>query len=596
MDGITSEVLKLGGEVSIRWLTSIFNAVWTNESVPSDWTKQLIVPIHKKGSQSECDNFRGIALLSVPSKVFTKVISNRLKPRLELLLRESQCGFRKSRGCNDQIFSLRILMEKAREFHQPLYVCFIDLRKAYDSVNRDALWSVLQQCYNLPEKLLSIIRAVHDHSTAAIRAYSKTSDEFAVTSGVRQGCVLAPALFNLYFDIVIRMAIDKHCQEGRGVHIVYHPDAKLVGDRRKMTMETLATDLEYADDMALVSSSWSDLEAMIRSLNYQCNAMGLTISCKKTKTLAVLPSPSCQQPEPILLNPGADPVEPVATFQYLGSTVSQDCNTGAEVTARIVKASQAFGSLACKLWLQRRIKTKTKLRVLSSVIIPTLLYGLECTVLLEPEVHCLQSFVMRCLRTILSISTWDNKRNTSIRKTAKQQRVPSLLSQRRLRFVGHIARIDESRLPRQLLVSALPSGKRSVGGQKCRWNDLLVRDLRKFGLGDDWCSKAMDRQEWRQIVKREVELVNERDELQEKKQKDDRKRRREGRQMASEAALHCEHPGCEFMALNRAGLVNHTRQKHQEPQLGQCAHCQRTFNRQGLANHRRFCGSRATNN
>ena len=147
-----------------------------------------------------------------------------------------------------------------------------------------------------------------------------------------------------------------------------------------------------------------------------------------------------------------------------------------------------------------------------------------------------------------------------------------------------------------VLVSALPSGKRSVGGQKCRWNDLLVRDLKRFGLGDDWRSQAMDRQDWRQIVKREVELVNERDELQEKKQKDDRKRRREGRQMASEAALHCEHPGCEFMALNRAGLVNHTCQKHQEPQLGQCAHCQRTFNRQGLANHRRFYGSRATNN
>ena len=122
LDGITSEVLKLGGEVSIRWLTSIFNAVWTNESVPSDWTKQLIVPIHKKGSQSECDNFRGIALLSVPSKVFTKVISNCLKHHLELFLHESKCGFRKGHGCNDQTFPLRILTEKTREFHQPLCV------------------------------------------------------------------------------------------------------------------------------------------------------------------------------------------------------------------------------------------------------------------------------------------------------------------------------------------------------------------------------------------------------------------------------------------------------------------------------------------
>ena len=125
---------------------------------------------------------------------------------------------------------------------------------------------------------------------------------------------------------------------------------------------------------------------------------------------------------------------------------------------------------------------------------------------------------------------------------------------------------------------------------------MLVRDLKDFGLGEDWCDKTMDRQEWRRIVKEEVELVNEHDELQEKKQKDDKKRRREGRQMASEVALHCEHPGCEFMALNRAGLVNHTRQKHQEPQLGQRTHCQRTLNCQGLANHRRFCGTRHTNN
>ena len=141
---------------------------------------------------------------------------------------------------------------------------------------------------------------VHDHSTAAIRAYSETSDEFAVTSGVRRGRVLAPALFNLYFDIVIRSSIDGHYEEGQGVHVVHHPDAKLVGDRRKKTMETLVTDLEYADDMALVSSSWSDLETIIVSLNRQCTAMGLTISCKKTKALAVLPSPSSQQPEPIL--------------------------------------------------------------------------------------------------------------------------------------------------------------------------------------------------------------------------------------------------------------------------------------------------------
>lgn len=144
-----------------------------------------------------------------------------------------------------------------------------------------------------------------------------------MTSGVRQGCVLAPTLFNLFFDAVIRMAIGGHLEEGRGVRIAFNPDAKLLGDRRKMTLETLVTDLEYADDIALLSNSWGDLEVMIKSLHQQCTAMGLTISCRKTKTLAVLPSSFCPQPQPILLSPATGPVEPVSTFQYLGSTVSR---------------------------------------------------------------------------------------------------------------------------------------------------------------------------------------------------------------------------------------------------------------------------------
>ena len=166
--------------------------------------------------------------------------------------------------------------------------------------------------------------------------------------------------------------------------------------------------------------------------------------------------------------------------------MSEDCSNSAEVSSRIVKASQAFGSLNRRLWLQKRIKTVTKLRVFFSVIMPTLLYGLECTVLLEPEIHRIQSFVMLCLRIILSISIRDNKRNTSIRKAAKQQRVSSILSQRRLRFAGHLVRMSGNHLPRKLLVCSLPFGRRSAGGQNCRWDDLLLRDLRKIGLGDDW--------------------------------------------------------------------------------------------------------------
>ena len=92
-DGISAELLKLGGAETIRWLISLFNSIWNSESIPSDWLNHLIVPLHKKGSQYECDNYRGIALLSIPSKVFARILLNRIKPRAEVLLRENQCGF-----------------------------------------------------------------------------------------------------------------------------------------------------------------------------------------------------------------------------------------------------------------------------------------------------------------------------------------------------------------------------------------------------------------------------------------------------------------------------------------------------------------------
>ena len=103
VDEITAEMLKLGGEPVVQWLTRLSFRVWYSEKVPD-----------KKGAYDVCDNFRGIALLSEPGKVICRVIKNRLKDKANRALRENQCGFRKGRGCTDHLFFLCILMEKAR--------------------------------------------------------------------------------------------------------------------------------------------------------------------------------------------------------------------------------------------------------------------------------------------------------------------------------------------------------------------------------------------------------------------------------------------------------------------------------------------------
>ena len=96
-------MLTLGGEPIEERFTQLSQSIWQSEEIPMDWQKQLITPLHKRGSYDECDNFRGIALLSVPGKVCCKVIQCILKEKANLMLRESQCGFRKGRGCAGQL-------------------------------------------------------------------------------------------------------------------------------------------------------------------------------------------------------------------------------------------------------------------------------------------------------------------------------------------------------------------------------------------------------------------------------------------------------------------------------------------------------------
>ena len=255
------------------------------------------MPLNKNGSCTICANYHGIPLLSIPGKVFVKAILNRLKPRAELLLRESECGFWQGHGYANQLFSSQMLLEKAREYHHLTYISFIDLRKVYDLVHHHSLWHILQHSYQIPEKLLTIIPKL---CTRTPLHYRKTSEKFRVTCGVCQGCVLAPTLFNLYFDVAICMASDEHQLEEKGVKEACPHNASLVGNRGILKPEILVIYVEYADDMALLADNWSYLTTTLDTLFTSQKKLGLTISCKKTNSLAVLlpESPDVQCPAP----------------------------------------------------------------------------------------------------------------------------------------------------------------------------------------------------------------------------------------------------------------------------------------------------------
>ena len=148
--------------------------------------------------------------------------------------------------------------------------------------------------------------------------------------------------------------------------------------------------------------------------------------------------------------------------------------------------------------------------------------------------------------------------------------------------------MPDERLPKQLLVSAPVGGKRSAGGQKRRWNDVVSSELKQCNLSGTWREQAQERNSWRNTIKHSVEVINKQAEDTEKSRKDKEKQQL----INSDNSLHCNHPGCSFQALNKAGLTNHQRQCHSAILRTQCQYCHQTFNQQGLHNHQCFCQTR----
>ena len=222
--------------------------------------------------------------------------------------------------------------------------------------------------------------------------------------------------------------------------------------------------MAYADDMVLLADSKSDLEEMLRSFDSTCSSMGLTVSTAKTKVLAILPSGHTDPAIPLTLHPGEGDALVVDTFAYLGCLMEKNWSIDAEVNSHIEKASRAFSSLSRVLLYQKRMHTSTKLCLLKAVILPVLMYRLESAALLSHHARCLQAFNNRCLRIILGISLWKERRNTPIRAQVRRECIDTTLMQHRLRFLGHLARMDDHRVPTQLLLCTPAHGSRSLGG------------------------------------------------------------------------------------------------------------------------------------
>ena len=445
VDEIRPEMLKALGVEGLSWLIRLFNTAWKSGTVPKEWQTGVVVPLFKKGDQRMCANYRGITLLSLPGKVYAKVLERRVRPIVEPQIQEEQCGFRPGRGTTDQLYTLAGILEKAWEYAYPIYMCFVDLEKAYDRVPREVLWEVLRE-YGVRGSLLRAIQSLYAQSESCVRVLGSKSESFPVGVGLRQGCALSPILFVIFMD-----RISRRSQGGVGVRL---------GELR---VESLL----FADDLVLMAPSVRDLQLSLDRFAAECTAAGMKISISKSEAMVL-----SRKPVDCTVRVGNEILPQVKEFKYLGVLFTSEGRTEQEISRRIGAAGAVLQSLYRTVVTKRELSQKAKLSVFRAIFVPTLTYGHEVWVMTERTRSRIQAAEMSFLRRVAGISLRDRVRSSVIRERLGVEPLLLHLERSQLRWFGHLVRMPPERLPREVL-AACPLGKRPRGRPRTRWRDYI---------------------------------------------------------------------------------------------------------------------------
>ena len=278
---------------------------------------------------------------------------------------------------------------------------FVDQEKAFDGVNKDKLWKVLEQC-GVMGQLLDNIRAIYANSRSAVRTASGPSDWFPVTSRVRQGCNLSSLLFVIYMDQITKEA---------------NPDPEALNE---------------LDDQAMMNNDKIQLQEHIDQLNESCETYSMKISTSKTAAMTV-----SKRPDKLDININGTQLKQTNEFKYLGSIFTENGKLDREIETRCQKANAVSYQLA-PLLKHPSISTSTKVKLINAIFLPTLTYQCQTWSLTKDLERKLVTCEMKCLRKAVNKTRRDKIRNEVM---AGAKPVLQHIKQQQVKWFGHITRM-----------------------------------------------------------------------------------------------------------------------------------------------------------
>ena len=354
----------------------LLTTIWTTFVLPSSWLISSITCLFKnKGSRNDAENYRGLSIMSTCSKILTCLLITRIRNAYEKLISNAQFGFRSNRSTTDAIF---ILQNSINISSKPLFLCFIDLKAAYDWINRDMLFKILEIHLKSPI-LVNILKALYTGTSAAIKG---SKSFFKTFPGCRQSGVESPVIFNIFLDFVLRCAEHEVLQKFPNTGLQYsflmpgHCSTRQqrgvcgLGGLQRLRM------ILYADDIVLMCNNVDELAEIVNIYDQNFARFGLKIATSKTETMA-FNVPEEVKAQPSLISVGGVALKNVCTFKYLGHMITNNNEDPSHyLNFRISSAFKKWNELKHVL-TDRTILMSTRTKILETCVRSRLLYSVQ---------------------------------------------------------------------------------------------------------------------------------------------------------------------------------------------------------------------------
>ena len=427
-DGLGNDFYKSMNTHNRECLLSLFNHILSTSSCPLSWGEINITLIHKKGSTSDPSNYRGISLMNSITKLFTAIITARLATWADdqHLIPEIQSGFRKHRGCTDNIFVLASLIaEKTSPPGGKLYAAFIDFKQAFDAVNHQILFQKLAWMGVSP-RLINTIRSFYSVAQARVSLPHGDTERIPILNGVLQGDTLSPLLFSLFVHDV-ETFIRSNYPNARGVSLNHAQS--ILG-------------LLYADDFVLFGADRVQLNILLKALNDYALRNELVVNTLKSKVMVFRKGGYLARGTRFLL--GNAELEIVNRYQYLGVWFSSFGSFSGHAIETAYKAERAGAAVRVLLSRVGNYSSETANTLTAAKVTSTLLHAAEIWAL--DHINILQLPILRFHKKLFHLPL-----STPHHIICQEFPIPSMeaiVHSRSLSWLGKVALMSADRIPR----------------------------------------------------------------------------------------------------------------------------------------------------